>query len=82
MSRNLKKKWKFGFDGWTKDNIDFSWPQGIYFLENYDELSEPVPFDQKLRYFTDQSKPNGGPQKWMLQTVRAEKVDEKNRSFV
>ena len=39
-----------------------------------------------MRYFTDQNGPKGGPhqknfgyfqiQKWMLQTVRAEKVDE------
>ena len=50
--------------------------------------SESVAFGQKSRYFTDQNRPKGGPreyyqiQKWMLQTVRAEEVDEKMRSFV
>ena len=31
------------------------------FLENCDELSEWVAFGQKLRYFTDQKGPKGGP---------------------
>ena len=49
-------------------------------------------FFAKSRYFTDHNGPKGGPhemnfayfqvQKWMLQTVRAEKVDEKIGSFV
>ena len=40
-------------------------------------------FCKKLRYFTDHNGPKEGPQentkiqKWMLQTVSAEKVDEK-----
>ena len=40
-------------------------------------------FCAKLRYFTDHNGPKEGPQentkiqKWMLQTVSAEKVDEK-----
>ena len=57
-------------------------------LEKYDELCESVAFGQKWRYFTDQHGPKGDHmkmnfeyfqiQKLMLQTVRAEKVDEKN----
>ena len=42
MSSSLKQ-WVFGSGRWT------------YFLETYDELSESVGFDQKLRYFTDQN---------------------------
>ena len=57
-------------------------------MEKYDELSELVAYDPKLRYFTDQNGPKGGHmkmnfeyfqiQKWILQTVRSEKGDEKN----
>ena len=36
-------------------------PQRVSFLEKYDELSELVAFGQKLRYFTDQNGPKGGP---------------------
>ena len=45
-------------------------------------------FGQKLRYFTDQNGPNEMNfdyfqiQKWILQTVRVEKVAEKMESFV
>ena len=53
-------KWVFGSDGWTKHNIDFQKPQGVCFLGKYDELSESVAFDQKLRYFFDQNRPKGG----------------------
>ena len=53
MSQSLKK-WVFGSSGWTKHNIDFQYPQGVYFLEKWYELSEAVGFGQKLRYFTDQ----------------------------
>ena len=56
------KKWLFG-DGWTKPNIDFWQLQDVYFLEKYDELPESVAFGQKLRYFTDQNGPRGGPRK-------------------
>ena len=54
------------------------------------ELSESVAFGQTLRYFTDQNGPKGEGdrikmnfdyfqiQKSMLQTIRSEKVDEKN----
>ena len=59
MSWSLKK-WVFGSGGWTKPNIDFQQPQGVYFLEKYGELSEPVAFGQKLRYFTDQNGPKVG----------------------
>ena len=59
MSWSLKK-WVFD-DRWTKLNIDFSQPQNVYFLETYDELSELLAFGQKLRYFTDQTGPKGGP---------------------
>ena len=57
----------------------------MYLVEKYDGLSESLAFGQKLRYFTDKHGPKGGPhkmnfyyfqiQKWILQTVRAEKVD-------
>ena len=57
----------------------------MYFLDKYDELSKLVAFGQKLRYFTEQ---NGQKkeahenefcnQKSMLETVRGEKVVEKN----
>ena len=57
MSWNLKKQ-VFGSGGWTKHNVYFQYPQGIHFLEKYDELSEMVAFGQKLRYFTDQNGPN------------------------
>ena len=60
MSWSLKK-WVFGSGEWTKNNIDFQLPQGVYFLEKYGELSEFVVFGQKLRYFTDQNWPKGGP---------------------
>ena len=36
--------------------------QSVYFLEKYDKLSELVALVQKLRYFTDQNGPKGGPQ--------------------
>ena len=84
------KKWVFSSGGWTKHNIDFQQPQGVYFLKNYNELSESVTSDKKLRYFTDQNEPKVGPHeneyfeyfqilKYILQTVRLEKVDRKNR---
>ena len=44
----------------NKKNIDFQQPQDVEFVEKYEELSELVAFDQKLRYFTDQNGPNGG----------------------
>ena len=62
--------------------------QGVHYLEKYDELSESEAFSQKLRCFTEQNRPKGRPLehefyyfqilKWMLQTFRAKKVDEKN----
>ena len=42
---------------WAKHNIDFQQPQGVYFLEKYDELSKSVSFGQNLWYFTDQNGP-------------------------
>ena len=54
------KKWAFGYGGWTKDNTDSQKPQGVYFLEKCDELSEPVVFSQKLTYFADQNGPKWG----------------------
>ena len=36
-----------------QNNIDFWQPQGVYFLEKYDELSKLVAFGEKSRYFTD-----------------------------
>ena len=35
--------------------------QDVYFLGRYDELSKLVAFGQKLKYFTDQNGPTGGP---------------------
>ena len=43
--------------------------QGVYFVEKYDELSQSVASGQKLRYFTDQNGPKGGPYEnefWVL----------------
>ena len=40
----------------TKYNMDFQQPQGVYFLEKYDELSQSVAFRQKLRNFTEWTK--------------------------
>ena len=60
MSSSLKM-WVFGSCGWTKYNIDFQQPQGVYFLEKYDELSKSVAFGQKFRYFTGQNELKGGP---------------------
>ena len=54
----LEPRWVFG-NGQTKPNIDFQQLQDVYFLENYDELSEQVAFGQKFRYFTDQNGPRG-----------------------
>ena len=55
-------------------------------------LPELVAFDQKLRYFTDQTGEGGDHmkmnfkyfqiQKWKLQTVATGKVEEKKYSFV
>ena len=56
MDCNLKI-WVFGSGGWTKHNIDFYYPHGVYFLEKCDELFESVAYGQKLRYFTDQNGP-------------------------
>ena len=36
--------------------MDFYQPQGVYFLEKYDEMDFA-----KLRYFTDQNAPKGRP---------------------
>ena len=63
------KKWVFGFCEWTKHNIDFKEPQGIYFLGKHDELSESVAFGQKLRYFTDQNEPKLGLHKGKFLTI-------------
>ena len=60
MSWSLEKC-GFGSGGWTKQNIDFSSPQGVYFLGKYDELSESVTFGRKSKYFIDQNRPKGGP---------------------
>ena len=46
---------------WTKHKTDSWQPQGVYFLEKYDELSELVAFCEKMKYFTDQNGPKGGP---------------------
>ena len=35
--------------------------RGLLSREKCDELSETVAFGQKLRYFTDQNGPKGGP---------------------
>ena len=67
MSWSLKK-WIFGFDGWTKYNIDF-----YYFLEKYDELPESVAFGQKLRYFTDQNGLKGGHMKMNFEYFQIQK---------
>ena len=55
------KKKVFGSDWSTKHNIDCWSPQGVYFLEKCDELSESVALGQKLRYFADQNGPAVGP---------------------
>ena len=53
----------------------------------YEELSKSVAFGQKLRHFTDQNGPKGGPHEneffvfsnsEMNVTNRVEKADEKN----
>ena len=49
------KKWVLGSGGWTKHNIDFYQPQGVWYIKKCNELSELVPFGQKLSYFTDQN---------------------------
>ena len=69
----------FGSGRWIKHSMDFSSPQGTYFLEKYDQLPESEAFGQKLRYFKDQNGPKGGNTK-MLQL--AEKIDEKMRLLV
>ena len=51
-----KKIWVFGNEQ-TKPNTDFQQPQDVCFLEKYNELSEFVVFDQKLRYIADQNEP-------------------------
>ena len=43
-----------------KTQYGFLVTSGYLVLEKYDELSELVAFDQKLRYFTDQNGPKGG----------------------
>ena len=93
LAHELESK-KMGI--WLR-HVDKTWygflePQDVYFLEKYDQLPELVAFGQKLRYFTDQNWLKGGPHenefwvfsntKWMLQTIRAEKVDEKMGLFV
>ena len=55
------KKWVLGSGGWTKHNIDFYQPQGVWYIKKCNELSELVPFGQKLRYFTDQNGPQVRP---------------------
>ena len=65
---------------------------GLVSNKKCDELSESVALGQKLRYFTDQLEPKGGPHEnefWVLsnsekklQTVRSKKVDKKMGSFV
>ena len=76
----------------TKHNMDFWSPQGVYFLEKYDGLSESVAFTQKwsilltrIDQMIDHTKMNFDYfqiQKWMLQRVQAVKVYEKMGSFV
>ena len=81
MSWSLKK-WVFGSGGWTKHNIDFWQPQGVYFLEKCGELSEWVAFGQKLRYFTDQKRPNGGPHEnefWVFSNSEMNITNRKSR---
>ena len=80
MSWSLKK-WVFVCSG-----------QGVYFLKQYDGLSESVAFAQnwsilqtKMDQTVDHMKMNFEYfqiQKWMLQTVRVEKKDEQMGSFV
>ena len=48
------KKWIFGSSGWAKHNI----VSGCLLS---DQLSKSVVFGGKLRYFTDQNRPEGGP---------------------
>ena len=82
----------FGSTRETKQNADFQWLQGVYFLEKCNSLSESVAIAQNwgiLKTRMDQRWDNIKMnfdyfqiQKWMLQTVRAEKVDEKMKSFV
>ena len=67
----------FGSGGWTKHNVDFYEPQGVYFLEKYDELFKLVVFGRKM-YFTDQNGPKENHmemnfeyfqfEKWILET--------------
>ena len=38
-----------------QNNVGFQSSQAVLFLEKYDELSNPMNFGQKLRYFTDQN---------------------------
>ena len=51
------KKWVFCSGGSTKHNITFQSPQGVYFLEKYDELPKLAACRW---YFTDQNGPKGG----------------------
>ena len=50
------KKWVFRSGGSTKFNITFQSPQGVYFLEKYDELPKLVACRW---YFTDQNGTKG-----------------------
>ena len=70
-----------------KTKYGFLVTSGVYFLEKYDGLSESVAFAQnwgilqtRIEQRIDHMKMNSDHfeiQKWMSQTVRVEKVDEK-----
>ena len=72
MSWSLKK-WVLAPSEWTKRKIDFQEPQGVYFLEKCDDLSESVAFGQELRYFTDQNGQKGDHMKIDLEYFQIQK---------
>ena len=58
----------FGSPYGKKHNMHFYQPQGVYFLEKYDEMDFA-----KLRYFTDQNGPKGRPHEnefWLFSNTK------------
>ena len=81
--------WAFFGSTWRGKTYGFLVTEGVYFPEKYDRLSEMVPFAKIQVFWGRPEWTKGGNtskmtfdyfqiQKWMLQTVKAENVDEKN----
>ena len=92
LTSSRARAWKYGSSEWTKHYIDFQQSQGVYLLKKYIELSKLVAFGKKCSILQTRMDQRRGRmkmnfdyfqiQKWLLQTVRVEKVGEKIGSFV